>query len=407
MNARYLPLFAASLLLATPLPTISAPAQIAYETRSQGSANEIYQRVNPAVVTVFAGREIGSGSVVSGNGLIITNNHVIREVGPSGQVSVRTANGQRYTGRVVAVDRRYDLALIQVAGSNQLPTVPFASQGIQPGEAVFAIGSPYGRPGVMTAGTFSSARINGDLQSRVVLNPGNSGGPLLNDRGELVGINKAILESARGSNTGISIATSAQIARQFIEQNRGGVTIAPPAYSSASPGYRQGDRGTTRIPPARTPYPVPSIGGFQGSRATGSVVVIAQPESSWQAPMYSSPQYSSPQYEGARTNNSGAVVIPQAGEPAWQGTSEPFRSSMGSGSRLGVVVNSQTLVIQQVETGSAAANSGLQVGDRLLEVNGSSIGSFDDLQAFMNQAPNAAQFVVNRDGRSQTVAVRF
>ncbi|HEY9618542.1 MAG TPA: trypsin-like peptidase domain-containing protein, partial [Microcoleaceae cyanobacterium] len=180
MKARYFLLFAASLLLVGPSPSFSAPVQVAIESRQlANNGNQVYQQVNPAVVTVFAGREIGSGSIVSADGLVITNNHVIRG-SQNGYVFVRTAAGTRYPGQVIATDVRKDLALIQLNTQDQLPVVQLASSSVQAGDSVYAIGSPYGRPGVMTSGNFSRVRENGDLQSQVILRPGNSGGPLLN-----------------------------------------------------------------------------------------------------------------------------------------------------------------------------------------------------------------------------------
>jgi serine protease Do len=376
MKLRYLLLFAASALVVTPIPTISAPIRLAYESRTvTGAANTVYQRVNPAVMTVFAGREIGSGSVVSSNGLLITNNHVVNGAVGS-QVFARTAEGQSYPGQVIAIDRRSDLALIQLQTPEQLPTVSLANGTPQSGEAVFAIGSPYGRPGVMTTGTFGSVRSNGDLQSRVVLYPGNSGGPLLNAAGEMIGVNKAILESARGSNTGISIATSVQVARSFIAQNsRGNVALGMPSYGGFAP------RSPQRSPQIDTP-------SYQSGRYSGGVVVIPTPGEGRSNPGYESSQ----------------APIPQYTDPV---TPPSFNSGRTSRVQLGVVVDTRTLIVQSVNRGSAAANSGLQVGDRLLGVNGSTLRSFDDLQAFMSNAPSSAQFTISRNGQAATVGIQF
>lgn len=431
MKLRYLLLFAASALAITPIPTISAPVQIAYESRAiAGSADTIYQRVNPAVVTVFAGREIGSGSVVSSNGLIITNNHVVNGAVGS-QVSATTSNGQRYQGQVIAIDRRSDLALIQLQTRGQLPTVPLANSTPQSGEAVLAIGSPYGRPGVLTTGTFSSVRSNGDLQSRVVLQPGNSGGPLLNTLGEMVGVNKAILESAQGSNTGISIATNVQTARSFIAQNSAG-TIA-----LGSPIYDQTPNQTPIYQPPTDPAMSQLPGGMilpkpqdpiwrsrQNSRIYGSQAPNNQFASRPNGG-YSGGQYSGGQYSG------GAVVIPTPNDsrsnPGYETSQAPileyrnpgFNSDStvplpGSGSnraiagvQLGVTVDTRTLVVQSVNSGSVAANSGLQVGDRLMGVNGNALRGFDDLKAFISNAPASAQFTIDRNGQATTVGVQF
>jgi len=431
MKLRYLMLFAASALVVTPIPTISAPVQIAYESRvTAGSADTIYQRVNPAVVTVFAGREIGSGSVVSSNGLVITNNHVVNGAVGS-QVSARTFNGQSYSGQVIAIDRRSDLALIQLRTGGQLPTVPLAISTPQSGEAVLAIGSPYGRPGVLTTGTFSSVRSNGDLQSRVVLQPGNSGGPLLNASGEMVGVNKAILESARGSNTGISIATNVQTVRSFIAQNSAGIAGS---IASGSPTYDQTpiyqpptnptisqfpggmvlpkpqdpiwrSRQNSRIyqQPPNNQFASRPNGQYSGGQYSGGAVVIPTPNDNRFNPGYESAQAPTPQYDPGFNSD---TPYPSSRV----GTNPAIPKGIVSriaGAQLGVTVDTRTLVVQSVNRGSAAENSGLQVGDRLVGVNGNALRSFDDLRAFITNAPALAQFTIDRNGQATTVGVQF
>ncbi|MBL1173749.1 trypsin-like peptidase domain-containing protein [Pantanalinema sp. GBBB05] len=360
MKAKYLLLFAASLLLIGPSPSLSAPVQVAIESSQlANNGNQVYQQVNPAVVTVFAGREIGSGSIVSTDGLVITNNHVIRG-SQNGYVFVRTTAGTRYPGRVIATDVRKDLALIQLDTQETLPAVRLASRSVQPGDSVYAIGSPYGRPGVMTTGSFSRVRENGDLQSQVILRPGNSGGPLLNNQGEMVGVNKAILDSRRG-NTGISFATSIEATKAFIEANRPGrVAVAPPSY-------------TPRSNPV--PTPLPNLPVHQPIEQASDRSIRRQP-----------------------TND---VVIQ---EPTY---SSGLPSSVPSNGRLGVIMDTRTLVIREVENGSIAANSGLQAGDQLLEINGNPLSGFQDVLQFMSSPPRYAQFTISRQGQPTTVAIRF
>ncbi len=181
----------------------------------------------PAVVTVYGG-EIGSGSIVSSSGLVLTVNHVVQGT-LNGRVSVKTANGQRYAGRVVAIDRLNDLALVQLkmqtgaAQASPLPTIRLAAAplSIHRGEDVYAIGSPFGHPGIVTHGAFRRITGRGDIQTTTgLLKPGSSGGPLLNVQGELIGVNKGLLDDDSG------LATSVLIARSFIARNNPQLSLA-------------------------------------------------------------------------------------------------------------------------------------------------------------------------------------
>jgi len=222
-------LCAASLcLLSTPtLSSLAVPSTFAMvakrtafsiaQSDEQTSIN-VYRAASPAVVTISTSRGSGSGSIVSPEGLVLTNNHVVRGT-TGGAVSIRTTTG-RYTGQVIATDPTNDLALIRLSTTDRLPTIRLSdAQSIQVGQRVFAIGSPFGLSGTLTTGILSRIGRNGDLQTDAALNPGNSGGPLLNSRGELIGVNKAIL-STGGGNSGIGFATSAVVAKNFIQQNR-------------------------------------------------------------------------------------------------------------------------------------------------------------------------------------------
>lgn len=178
---------------------------------------------SPAVVTVYAGREIGSGSIVSPDGLVLTNNHVISRLRRR-SLYVETLEGTRYDGQVVATDRRNDLALLQLQIDTQamLPIVRLAAnQMARVGQSVCAIGSPLGEAGVLTEGRLLKIRSNGDLESDVLLKPGSSGGPLLNAQGEMIGVNKGVAKrSESGEGDRNSFATGINAVQEFLQQNR-------------------------------------------------------------------------------------------------------------------------------------------------------------------------------------------
>ena len=180
---------------------------------------EVYRSANPAVVTIKTTNSTGSGSLISPEGLVITNEHVIRDA-KNGNVRIINNDGKTYNGQVLTVDRKNDLALVRILSSDRFPTLAFADRNnILVGQKVFAIGSPFGLSGTLTTGILSRVAINGDLQTDARLNPGNSGGPLLNSRGEIIGVNKAILSPNGRSNSGIGFAINAAIAKEFITRS--------------------------------------------------------------------------------------------------------------------------------------------------------------------------------------------
>ncbi|MBD2021682.1 trypsin-like peptidase domain-containing protein [Leptolyngbya sp. FACHB-36] len=179
-------------------------------TPSARSLEAPVQQVKPAVVTIDSNGEISAGSLITANGVILTSKHALNHA----VVTVKTISGKTYSGRVTAIDLQHDLALVQLVTSDRFPTLRFATNALQPGQPVYAIGSPSGRSGTLTAGTFRRLTQHGSLQTSAgLLQPGNSGGPLLNAQGELVGVNKGLLDDGSG------LATSVLTARKFVERN--------------------------------------------------------------------------------------------------------------------------------------------------------------------------------------------
>ena len=235
-------LIAAPAAIAIAPPAHSAPVRFGSEEQTN---IDLYRLASPAVVTIKAGRGTGSGSLVSPDGLILTNEHVVRTA-RRGQVAVTTANKQRYMGRVIATNRRYDLALVKLQTTDRFPSLKLANRnGIQVGQQVYAIGSPFGLSGTLTTGILSRIGEDGDLQTDATLNPGNSGGPLLNSRGELIGVNKAILVGNRRGVPGIGLATSALVAEDFIEQNRHNAPRHPGRSLDRDPALARRNSGSS------------------------------------------------------------------------------------------------------------------------------------------------------------------
>lgn len=188
-------------------PTQAKNHKTLISSESQKSAeNAIFQKANNAVVTVYGAKELGSGMIVRTDGLVLTNKHVVEN---STSLAVKTALGEVYEAEIVDFDLRYDLAIVRLKTKNTAPIIlPVVSLTnalrLQPGDRVYAIGSPGGKAGTMTTGSFLRTTEQGSLQlSSGLLSPGNSGGPLLNAAGEVVGVNKGILEDNTGLATSV------------------------------------------------------------------------------------------------------------------------------------------------------------------------------------------------------------
>jgi len=181
------------------------------------------QRPLPPGPRQFEQQSLGSGFVISGDGYILTNAHV---VDGAEEITVRFTDKREYKAKVVGTDRRTDVALIKVE-ANGLPTVRFGDPSkLRVGEWVVAIGSPFGFDNTVTAGIVSAKgrslpqeNFVPFIQTDVAINPGNSGGPLFNMRGEVVGINSQIY-SRTGGFMGLSFAIPIDVAMDVQQQLR-------------------------------------------------------------------------------------------------------------------------------------------------------------------------------------------
>jgi serine protease Do len=169
-------------------------------------------------------RGSGSGFILSPNGQILTNAHV---VSGADQVSVQLKDGRRFQGKVMGVDPVTDIAVVKIAATG-LPTIKLGnSRNLVTGQWAIAIGNPLGLSNTVTAGIISatgrsSSQVGAEdkrvsfIQTDAAINPGNSGGPLLNQQGEVIGVNTAIIQGAQGLGFAIPIATADRIAKQLI-----------------------------------------------------------------------------------------------------------------------------------------------------------------------------------------------
>ena len=165
----------------------------------------------------------GSGVIISSDGYIITNHHVIET---AEDIQVTTNNNQSYDAKIIGSDEQNDIALLKIETNDELPYAVFGdSDSTQIGEWVLAVGNPFNLTSTVTAGIISAKSRNLDptgrttqsyIQTDAAVNPGNSGGALINDKGELIGINTAI-QTQTGSYVGYSFAVPSNIAKKVIE----------------------------------------------------------------------------------------------------------------------------------------------------------------------------------------------
>jgi len=190
----------------------------------------VAKKVSPSIVTVLIDSAnesaLGSGVVVSSDGLILTNNHVISS---GGTVSVRLSTGKTVPAKVVATDTTHDLALVQATGLTGLTPVTFGTDdSVAVGDTVLAFGAPLGLEGTVTSGIVSalnrsvdtgSEKLTGLLQTDAAINEGNSGGALVDTSGKVIGINVAIATAGDSSGSvGVGFAIPADTVTAALKQ---------------------------------------------------------------------------------------------------------------------------------------------------------------------------------------------
>jgi putative serine protease PepD len=237
------------------------------------TATQVYQQDSAGVVSIKAvtseGGDSGTGIVLNEDGLILTNDHVIKDA-TSLTVSPGASSSETRTAKVVGEEANDDLALIRVdpSGWNLKPLKIASSSSVEVGDAVYAIGNPYGLNETLTRGIVSAlgreisapdgAKITGAIQTDAALNPGNSGGPLLNEQGEVIGVNSQIaseaasVDGSQPGSTGVGFAIASNTvvsAVRTIEAGKG-TTYASATGQSQTEGATQ-----TRSPyEERSPY---------------------------------------------------------------------------------------------------------------------------------------------------------
>ena len=378
-------------------------------------------------------RGLGSGVIVSQDGYILTNNHV---VDGADEVKVELPDRHSYTAKVVGTDAPSDLAVIKI-NANDLPTLPLGdSDAVKVGDVVLAVGNPLGVGETVTSGIISAkgrTTSSGDayedfLQTDAAINHGNSGGALVNTNGQLIGINSQILSPSDG-NIGLGFAIPSNMAKSVMEQlikngtvhrAKLGVTIqriTPDLaqslglasangalvsnVESGSPaeraGLRQGDVITqfNGKPVADNNQLRNSVAGT----APGSAVTLQYLRDGRTETAHVTLG------ELAMKKDRASRGSERGGDGKFGLSVQPFTSDMAD--ELGVPRSTQGVVVAGVDPAGRAADAGIQEGDVIEKVNGRPVKTGDELKAALDRAGSKpALLLVNRKGTDIFLTLR-
>ena len=378
---------------------------------------------------------VGSGVIVSPDGYVLTNHHVVRN---ASEIEVELPDNRTFSAEVIGSDEASDLALIKV-NATSLPVVPIGdSNAVAVGDVVLAIGNPLNIGQTVTMGIVSAkGRSTGPgdgsyedfLQTDAAINQGNSGGALVNLRGELVGINSQIL-SPSGGNIGIGFAIPSNMARHVMDELRTegrvrrsqlGVVIQPlNADIAASLGLSQTSGAivssvTPDSPASRAGLeqedvivsfngqPVTDTNAFRNRVAEtkpGSTVTLGVIRDGKERTITATLG------EAQASRRARSDQSDERADQAALGVSvAPLTPELKS--RAGIPDDVTGLLVQQVAPQGRAAGAGIQAGDVIRSVNRTPVRTVEDLQAAVkSNADRPTLLLVNREGRDLFVAVR-
>jgi len=381
---------------------------------------------------------LGSGVLISPDGYIVTNNHVVSGFD---KIAVRLSDETEFKGsavKVVGHDPQSDLAVLKVESKKPLPAVPLANPAdIEVGDWAIAVGNPFGLNGTVTVGVVSAKGRSGlplpegpsyqdFIQTDASINPGNSGGALVNIKGELMGINSAI-RTPTGGSVGIGFAVPVDIVKSVTDQLiktgkvvRGYMGVRPQPVT-------EGIRKAMGLEDSKGVLVADVVAGQPADKAgikSGDVIVAVNGEKTDGVEQFRK------QVAGFAPGSSISVGIVRDGErmtkrialatfpESEQQASTPEEAQ--SAAWLGITVRSLTaderaqakvsggVVVENVESGSAAGDAGIESGDIALEVGKIRINGMTDYNRAVRQfksSKNAVLFRVNRGGAVLYIAI--
>ncbi|MEN8182198.1 MAG: DegQ family serine endoprotease [Myxococcota bacterium] len=370
---------------------------------------------------------LGSGFVISSDGYIVTNNHVVEEVDT---INVAFLDGTELEAKVIGRDPKTDIALIKVDPEKPLPALPLGdSEKVRPGEWVVAIGNPFGLSHTVTAGIVSALGRNigqgpydDFIQTDAAINPGNSGGPLLNLGGEVIGINTAI--NPRANTVGFSVPIN--VAKTILPQLRssGHVTrgwlgvyiqqITPDLAEAMDLGQESGAL-VSKVDPAG---PAAKAGLERGD-------VILEFDGTAIGEMSELPRVVAAAAVGKKVDvlvirdgkrRTLTVVLGELDQPELAAAAQDPEGPMAFGMRVQNVTPEIAeqlgleepggVVVVQVEPGSPASEAGLRRGDVILEAGQGSVKDAADLHSRLEAADKGVLLFVRRGDVTSYVALK-
>ncbi|MBL8446464.1 MAG: DegQ family serine endoprotease [Zoogloeaceae bacterium] len=390
---------------------------------------EFFRRFGPRVPMPRGGEQVvrgqGSGFIVSPDGLILTNAHVVAE---AGEVTVKLTDKREFKAKVLGIDKPTDIAVLKI-DAKDLPSLPLGNPDkTQVGEWVLAIGSPFGFENSVTAGIVSAkSRSLPDegyvpfLQTDVAINPGNSGGPLLNLRGEVVGINSQIY-SRSGGYQGLSFAIPINVAAKVkddilahgkVTRGRIGVAIQDVNQALAESFGLPKPEGAL-VSSVEKGGPGDKAGlkagdvilGLNGSPVKGSAelppkVAEVKPGATVRLQVW----------RKGETKDLGVTVGEMQPEKV-----ATANDDSAAGGKLGLAVRplspeeqrqaeAQGLLV--LDTAGASARAGIQPGDVILALNGTPVRSVEELRALAAKADHHVALLIQRDDAKIFVPVNL
>ena len=376
---------------------------------------------------------VGSGVIISPDGYIITNNHV---VDGATDVEVTLTDRRQFKARVIGTDPKTDVAVIKIDAGN-LPAITVGdSSKLQIGDEVLAIGNPFGVGQTVTMGIVSATGRTGlgieeyedFIQTDASINPGNSGGALVNDRGELVGINTAILSGESGGNQGIGFAVPVNLARKVMDEiaTNGhvtraylGVTIQEVTPAIAKAIGLDGPRGAL-VSDVSANSPAQKAGLQSGDviTAVNNKPVLESNQLRMDISMMGTNEPLKLQvFRNGSTVNLNAETAEMPGTPVERASNDRGHSNSALdgvsvqsmnpeiAQQAGVNPGTSGVVVTNVDPASAAAGAGLQEGDVIQEVNHSKVANSSDFASALQKSKGDSLLLINRKGTKLYLAV--